>query len=70
MRMSIDLNDELVGREFKLSGATTKRQFVHLALEALVEKARKKDQLDVVGKIDLDPGFDYKTASRSRYDVD
>ena len=70
MRTNIDLDDELVERALKLSGAKTKRQLVHLALEALVEKSRKKDLLDLVGKIELDPGFDHKKVRRSRHDAD
>jgi Arc/MetJ family transcription regulator len=70
MRTNIDLDDKLVARAFKASGARTKRQFVHLALEALVKTSRKKDLLDLVGKIDFDPDFDHKTVRRTRQGAD
>ena len=70
MRTNIDLDEALVEKAFKASGARTKRELVHLGLEALIRQSRKKDLLDLVGKIDLDPGFDHKRIRRTRYDAD
>jgi Arc/MetJ family transcription regulator len=37
-RTNIELDDELVARAMKLTGARTKREVVHIALRRLVEK--------------------------------
>ena len=68
MRTNIVLDDALVEAAFKASGAKTKRQLVHLALEALIKQSRKKDLLDLVGKVDFDPEFDFKAVRRTRCD--
>jgi Arc/MetJ family transcription regulator len=35
MRTNIDLDEELVREAFKLTGAKTRREFVHMALDQL-----------------------------------
>jgi Arc/MetJ family transcription regulator len=70
MRTNIDLDDALMAEALKLTGVKTKRELVHLALETLIKKSKKKDLLDLVGKIDIDPDFDHKKVRRSRYDPD
>lgn len=70
MRTNIDLDDALVAKAFKASGARTKRELVHLGLEALIRQSKKKYLLDLVGKIDLDPDFDHKSVRRTRHDAD
>jgi Arc/MetJ family transcription regulator len=70
MRTNIELDDALVAEALKLTGAKTKREVIHLALQALIKKLKKKDLLDLAGKIDFVPGFDHKKVRRSRYDPD
>ena len=70
MRTNIDLDDALVDEAMKLSGAKTKKEVVDLALRALVKARKKKDLLDLVGQIDIDPGYDHKKARQTRYDAD
>lgn len=70
MRTNIELDDALVAEALKLTGAKTKREVIHLALQALIKKSKKKDLFELVGKIDLDPDFDHKKVRRSRYDPD
>jgi len=70
MRTNIDLDDALLDEALRLSGAKTKREVVHLGLEALIKQARKKDLMDLIGKIDLDAAFDHKKVRRTRYDAD
>ncbi len=68
MRATIDLDDELVEKALEASQARDLQELVHLGLEALIRRSRKKDLLDLVGEIDLDPDFDHKEVRRSRYD--
>ncbi len=70
MRTNIDLDDTLVDEAMKVSGAKTKKEVVDLALRALIKARTKKDLLDLVGHIDIDPEFDHKMARRTRYDAD
>ena len=70
MRTNIDLDDTLVEEAMKVSGAKTKKDVVDLALRALVKSRKKKDLLDLVGQIDIDPEYDYKKSRRTRYDAD
>ena len=69
MRTNIDLDDTLVDEAMKVSGAKTKKEVVDLALRALIKARTKKDLLDLVGHIDIDPEFDHKKARRTRYDA-
>jgi Arc/MetJ family transcription regulator len=69
MRTNIDLDDTLVDEAMKVSGAKTKKEVVDLALRALIKSRVKKDLLDLVGQIDIDPDFDHKKARRTRYDA-
>lgn len=69
MRTNIELDDKLVSEAMRLSGASTKKEVVDLALRELVRMKKKKDLLDLVGQIDFDPDFDHKKARRSKYDA-
>ncbi len=70
MRTNIDLDEKLVDEAMRVSGAKTKKDVVDLALRALIKSRQKKDLLDLVGHIDIDPEFDHKNARRTRYDAD
>ena len=51
MRTNIVLDDSLVEEAFALTGIRTKKDLVHLALEELVRRRRKKDLLSLAGRI-------------------
>ncbi len=70
MRTNIELDDKIVEEAMKVSGAKTKKDVVDMALRALIKSKKKKDLLDLVGRIDIDPAFDHKKARRGRYDAD
>lgn len=61
MRTNIVLDDELVAEAARLSGIKTKRELVHEALRVLIATKRRKSLLDLEGKIELAPGYDYKS---------
>ena len=69
MRTNIDLDDTLVDEAMKVSGAKTKKEVVDIALRALIKARTRKDLLDLVGHIDIDPEFDHKKARRTRFDA-
>lgn len=60
MRTNIVLDDELVAEATRLSGIKTKKELVHEALRAFVAGKKRKSLLDLRGKIEFAPGYDYK----------
>ena len=52
MRTNIVLDDALVRRAMKLTGARTKREVVHVALTNLVESRSRKNLLELAGTLD------------------
>ena len=60
MRTNIVLDDDLVKEAFKYSGARTKKELIHLALQELVENKQRLNLLDLEGEIEFDADYDYK----------
>jgi len=60
LRTNVDLNDKLIEEAFALTGARTKKELLHLALQELVRVRRKKDLTELAGRIRLRDDFDYK----------
>jgi Arc/MetJ family transcription regulator len=66
MRTNVDLDNELIREALKFSEAKTKKELIHLALQEFVENRRRLNLLDLGGKIQFAPGYDYKeTRQRS-----
>ena len=61
MRTNIILEDSLVKEALKYSGAKTKRELIHQALEEFVKNRRCRNLLDLAGKIEFAEGYDYKS---------
>lgn len=61
MRTNIVLDDELVREAFKHSNAKTKRELVELVLRVFVANRKRKDVRDLIGTVEIDPNYDYKT---------
>ena len=70
MRTNIVLDDALVRRAMKLTGARTKREVVHVALTSLVESRSRKNLLELAGTLDFAPDFDHKVLRGLRGDAD
>jgi Arc/MetJ family transcription regulator len=60
MRTSIALDEQLVEEALTLTGARTKREVVHIALQELVRSLKKKPLTELTGKIRFRGGFDHK----------
>jgi Arc/MetJ family transcription regulator len=61
MRTNIVLDDTLVQEALKLSGAKTKREIISLVLKKFVGNRRRRNLLDLAGKIQFRENYDYKT---------
>jgi hypothetical protein len=65
MATNLDLSPELLEEVVRVSGETTKKAAVTKALEEFVARRRQKQIIELFGKLEWDPDFDYK-AERSR----
>ena len=60
MRTNIVLDDKLVKEAFRYTKITTKRELVELALREFVQNHKRKNVLELVGKVSIDSDYDYK----------
>jgi len=60
MRTNINLDDSLVKEAFKYINVTTKKDLINIALKEFVENHRRKNLLDLIGKVEFDETYDYK----------
>jgi Arc/MetJ family transcription regulator len=65
MATNLALDPELIERALKVSGEKTKKAAVTRALEEFVARRGQKRLVELMGKLEWDPTFDYK-AERSR----
>ena len=66
MRTNIDLDDKLLAEAARLSGIKTKKDLVHEALRVLIATRKRKSLLDLQGKIEFAPDYDYKALREDR----
>jgi hypothetical protein len=65
MATNLSIDPELIERALELSGERTKKAAVTKALQEFIARRRQKRLLELVGKLDWDDTFDYKS-ERSR----
>ena len=65
MATNLSLDPELIERAVELSGERTKKAAVTRALEEFIARRRQKHLAELMGKLEWDLSFDYKT-ERSR----
>lgn len=66
MRTNIILDDDLIAEAQRLTGIATKRAVVEEAPRVLIKSRRRLSLLDLEGKVDLAPGYDYKSLREQR----
>ena len=66
MRTNIVLDENLVEEGLRLSGAKTKKELVNQALRELVENRKRRNLLDLAGKIEFAGDYDYKQAREGK----
>jgi Arc/MetJ family transcription regulator len=66
MRTNVVLDDDLLREAFAVTGARTKKEVIHIALRELVRVRRKRDLLDLAGRLRLRDDFDHKELRRVR----
>lgn len=65
MATNLSIDPELIELAQKVSGERTKKAAVTKALQEFIARRRQKRLLELMGKLEWDPGFDYKK-ERSR----
>ncbi len=70
MRTNIDIDDQLIEEVMKLADVKTKKEAVDLALKEFLKVKRKKNLLDLAGKVQFYDGYDPKALRRDRHDAD
>ena len=61
MKIEIELDDDLLAEAMQVSGITDLEELIREALKALAANRRRKSLLDLEGKIQFAPGYDYKS---------
>ena len=61
MATNLSINPELIDRALELSGERTKRAAVTKALEEFIARRRQKRFLELMGKLEWDSSYDYKS---------
>jgi Arc/MetJ family transcription regulator len=67
MRTNIEIDDALVAEAFRLTTAKTKKELIHQALETFIQSRKKKNLLDLAGKVQLGNDYDYKALRTTRH---
>lgn len=65
MATNLAIDDKLLERALKIGGEKTKKAVVTQALQEYIERREQATIVDLFGKIDIDPSYDYKE-QRSR----
>jgi hypothetical protein len=65
MLNNLSIDPDLIERALEVSGERTRKAVVTRALEEFIGRRKQKRMLDLMGKLEWDKSFDYKT-QRSR----
>ena len=60
MPTNLAIDPELLQKALEVSGLKTKKDTVNLALKELINKHKQLEIIDLFGKMDPDPDYDYK----------
>ena len=64
MATNLAIDDRLLDEALRVGGQRTKKDTVTQALEEYVQRRKQAKILDLFGKIQLDPKYDYKRQRR------
>jgi Arc/MetJ family transcription regulator len=60
MATNLAIDSKLLDEALKVGGLKTKKDTVNLALKEFVNRHRQSEIIDLFGKMDPDPQYDYK----------
>jgi len=61
MATNLSIDPRLIERALEVSGERTKKAAVTKALEEFIARRRQKRLLDLMGKLEWEPSYDYKS---------
>ena len=64
MATNLAIDDRLLNEALRVGGQRTKKDTVTQALEEYVQRRKQARILDLFGKVDFDPKYDYKRQRR------
>jgi Arc/MetJ family transcription regulator len=64
MATNLAIDPDLIDRALAVSGEKTKKDAVTKALKEFIARREQRHLLDLFGKVDWQPGYDYKKARR------
>jgi hypothetical protein len=64
MATNLSIDPKLIERALEVSGERTKKAAVTKALEEFIARRRQKRLLDLMGKLEWDSSYDYKSGRR------
>lgn len=64
MATNLSIDPALIERALAVSGERTKKAAVTLALEEFIARRRQRGLLELMGKLDWDSNYDYKSERR------
>lgn len=60
MATNLAIDDQLLREALEISGLKTKKDTVNLALKEFVDRHKQLEIINIFGKMDTDPDYDYK----------
>ncbi len=60
MATNLSIDPKLLVKALEVSGLKTKKETVNLALQEFINRHKQLEILDLFGKMDPDPNYDYK----------
>ncbi len=70
MQITLNLDESLLSEALQLTNLSTQEELVNLALQELIQSRRKKNLLDLAGKIQFAEDFDHKDLREIRHAAD
>jgi Arc/MetJ family transcription regulator len=66
MATNLAIDDRLLNEALKAGGHKTKKDTVNEALREYIQRRKQLEILNLFGKIDFDPAYDYKRQRKRR----
>jgi Arc/MetJ family transcription regulator len=66
MATNLSIDEALLEEALSVGGHRTKRETVNEALREFIQRRRRSGLVELLGKIDYDPRYDYKKSRRRR----
>jgi hypothetical protein len=60
MNLNHTAQDELINEALKIGGFKTKKETIYFALREFINRRKQLEIIDLFGKLDPDPDYDYK----------